>query len=225
MDGTAVQDDVKLNPEKTETPQSYTSEQLEKAVEKAVRDARTAVMADVGRTKAEADKALKAATDATERLRKLQKEQEEVELEAVKEEPDLLSAIRARHEARRLKSELEAKDAKLNELEGKIGEFTNKEREAVKLTIAQKVAAARKVDVNLLTKLAKFTDGTEEAIEEIAKDLPKARKSQEEEFTPDSNRSRGGSSQNVQDVQKDYITGKITTVQYSEKMKALGVMP
>ena len=224
-DGTPNQDDLNLNSGETQTPQSYTPEQLEKAVEKAVRDARTAVMADVGRTRAEAERALKAANEATERLQKLQKEQEEAQLEAVRDDPDLLSTIQARHESRRLKSELETERQEKLNLANKLDEFVNKEKEATKLTIAQKVASARKVDAKLLTKMAKFTDGTEESIDEIAKDLSKAQKSQEEEFIPDSSRSRGGSSRNVMDVRKDFIARKITSEQYAEKMKALGFQP
>lgn len=225
MDGTAVQDGVIPATEQKETPSSFTPEQLAQAVEKAARDARTAVMADVGRTKAEAERALKAARDATERLTRLQKEQEEAELEAAREEPDALSAIRARHEARRLKAELDTNKAELELARSQIGEYTNKEKEATKLTMSQKVAASHNVDSNLLSRLAKFTDGTEESIEAIARDLPKVQKSPEGVFKPDSNRSMGGTSRGKYDIMKDYNSGRINAVQYAEQMKAQGLTP
>ena len=104
-----------------------------------------------------------------------------------------------------------------------MSEFANKEREATKLTIAQEVASDFRVDTGLLTKLAKFTNGSREDIEAIAKDLPRA--NQVKTLTPDSNRSRGGSPQGKSEIQKDYIAGKINAVLYTEKLKALGLVP
>lgn len=227
-DGTENQEGVIPVPDSKETPTSYTPEQVKQAVEKATRDARTAVLADAGRIKAEAERALKAARDATDRLDRMQKEQEEAELQNAQGDDDALSAIRARHESRRLKAELDARNAELEAARSQIGEYTNKEREATKQTIAQKVAASQGVDSSLLTRLAKFTDGTEESIEAIAKDLPKAQSKgpeSQETFKPDSNRSRGGTPKDKYTVMKDYSAGNINAVQYKEQMNALGLTP
>lgn len=218
MDGTQTQDGVTPNPETTETPKTYTQEQLDKAI----RDAKTSVTADVGRMKAEADRALKAAQAASDRLQKLQREQEDRELEAAKSEPDKLTAIRERQARRQKETELEEARSKLDEANNKLQELSTKEAETAKEHRTREIAERLKVDTSKLAKLAKYTDGSAEAIEEIAKEMPKLAPKPNTNFRPDNSEAAGGTPKSVSQVQQDYIAGRINTVQYAEKMKALG---
>lgn len=213
------QADVALGTEEAETPKVFTQED----VDKAVRDARTAVQADVGRQKAEADKALKAATAATERLARLQKQQDDAELEAARDEPDQLKALHTRQQLRQKDAELEQTREQLNEANTRLSELAAQEMEANKEKVSKDVATRLGVNLKTLAKLAKFTDGTVESIEDIAKTLTK--ESERESFKPDSNRSQGGGSQSITQVRKDYVEGRINAVQYGDKMKALGAQP
>lgn len=220
-DGTETQAGVAPTPGAQGTP-TYTQEQ----VDKAVRDARTAVMADIGRQKAEAEKALKAATAAQERLAKLEQERLEAELEAAKDQPDRIKLIRESQRRKDLESKLEKAETELNEHKARITELSQKETESKKVTASQQIATRLNVDPVMLAKLAKFTDGTAEAIEEIAQSLPKIQpQNPAPTFRPDSNRTSGGVSQTILDVKKDYIAGKINAVQRAEKLRALGETP
>ena len=73
----------------------------------------------------------------------------------------------------------------------------------------------------------KFTNGSVEAIEAIAELMPKlnANPPPKNNFRPDSSETTGGTPKSVTQIQQDYIKGKINTVQYSDKMKALGKSP
>lgn len=217
-DGTTTQAGVTPNPVVTGTP-TFTQEQ----VDKMVRDARTSVMADIGRQRAEAEKALKAATAAQERLSKLEAERMEAELEAAKDQPDKIRLIRESQRRKALESKLEQAETELNEHKVRLTELTQKETESRKSQISREIATRLNVDPGTLAKLAKFTDGTAEAIEDIANNLPKLNTMNT--FKPDSNRTSGGTSQTVMDVKKDYIAGKINAVQRAEKLRALGETP
>ena len=176
MDGKETQTDVTLGTEGTETPpKTYT----EKEVEKRVLDARTAVMADATRAK-------KAAEDALNRVSLMMKEQEEKELESYKDDTEGLRRIRAEQRARQLASELDQERKARTELEDKQKQIDADMVESTKERNAREIATRLGVDVNRLIKLAKFTDGTTESIEDIAKELnpPKPIK-------PDSGRTTG----------------------------------
>ena len=223
QDGLDTQTDVALGTEEKETPEpNYSQKQLDKAVNDAV----SAGKAEVGRMRADADRALIAAKAAMERLDRQQKEQEEAEIAAAGDDNDALSAIRSRQALRHKNAELEAAKTELDEANTRLKESDTKDAEAAMAAIAEGVAVRLKVDPKTLVRMAKFTDGAVESIEEAAKTLPKvSQEANDETRPPDSNRSRGGSSQSVQDVRKDYTSGNINAVQYAEKMKALGVIP
>ncbi len=223
QDGPGSQTDVTLSPEETETPDvSYNQGQLDKAVTDAV----TAGRADVGRMKAEADRALIAAKGAMERLDRQQKQQEEAEISAAGDDNDALSAIRGRQRSRQLTSELEAAKTELDEANTRLKESDTKDAEAARAAIAEGVAVRLKVDSKTLAKMAKFTDGTVESIEEAAKTLPKvSQEPLDETRPPDSSRTRGGGPQSVTDIRTAFNTGRITNEQYAEQMKARGVLP
>jgi hypothetical protein len=194
-DGMTNQGDVKLAAEKPGTPQ-YTQEQ----VNKMVMDAKSAALADVGRFRVESEKALKAANAAQERLTKMQKDQEEAELFAARDEPEKLSAIQERQKRRQAESELAEARQELNEHKERL-QLTEKERaESTKERNAREIAVRLTVDAEKLVKLSRFTDGTVEAIEEIARELPKQGKT----LKPDSGGSIGGNV-TFEQVREEYI--------------------
>ncbi len=213
--GAEAESHVTLGTEQKQTA-TYTQDQLEKAI----REAKTSVMADARRFQVEGEKALKAAQDARDRLAQLERDREEAELEAAKDEPDKLRAIRLTQELRQHKADLAKARDELAAKDAKLIDLTAREQEELRKVTVKEVAAKTGVSASLLAKLAKATDGTAEAIEDIAKDLPK-----EAHLRPDSNRSLGGTSQSKTQVMQDYTSGKINTVQYAEKMRALGEEP
>ncbi len=172
-DGVTVKTDVTLKSDQTQTPnvETYTKDQ----VEKMVRDARSAVGADVFRAK-------KAAEDALARLDRLETERQEADLEAAKDDPPELSRIKTEQENRRLKTELEKGTQELNEWRV---EKATREKERT----AREVATRLSLDPAELIEIAKFTDGTPEAIEAIAKKLPRGTK---KSLKPDSGSMVGG---------------------------------
>ena len=184
-DGTVAQPDPKLTAEKTGTP-SYSQEQ----VDKMLRDAKTSVLADVGRAK-------KAAEDALARLSKLENERREAELEAAKDDPEALRRIKAEQRANELESKLADMEPQLNRL----SELDAKEKETERAQVVTEIATRLKTDPERLKKLAKFTDGTREAIEEIARELPKGNP---KTFKPDSGGSIGGTL-SFEDVRAEFI--------------------
>ena len=217
MDGTTTQADAKLGTENAGTP-TYTKDQ----VDKMLRDARTAAMADVGRMKTEAEKALKAASAAADRLKQLEKEREEVELEAAKDEPDRLTMIRTRQQMRQREAELAQAREELNATKTTLTELQSQRAESQKEINAREIAARLGVDLSRLVKLAKFTDGSAEAIEDLAKDLTK-----NQDFHPDSNRGNGGNTRSALEIRKDFIAGKYSNnpEKYEQDLKAVGARP
>ena len=176
MDGKETQADATLGTEETGTPpRSYTEEE----VKKQVLDAKTSVMADAMRAK-------KTAEDALARLGKMVKEQEERELESYRDDPAELKRIRAEQEARQWKSELEEERKARTELEERQKQIDAGQAEYTKERNAREIATRLGVDVNRLIKLAKFTDGTTEAIEDIAKELKPSNS-----LKPDSSKTTG----------------------------------
>ncbi len=159
-DGTVNQGDATLTVEKPETPnvETYTKEQ----VEKVVRDTRSAVLADVGRAK-------KSAEDALARLEQLENERLQSELEAAKDDPAELVRIQAIHDGRKAKAEL----AQVN---SELAEYRESKALSVKEATAKEVATRLQVNAETLIRLAKVTDGSTDAIEAIAKELPKVQK-------------------------------------------------
>ena len=169
-------------------PETFTREQVEERERKAKSDA----LADVGRLKTSADNAIKAAQAAEVRVNQMLKDQEDAELEDARDDAEKLSAIRERQAKRRAESELAQAKQELSEKDEQIKQYGDKEAESTKELNAREIATRLNVDANRLAKLAKFTDGSPEAIEEIAKELPK-RGEAKETLKPDSGKTTGGS--------------------------------
>ncbi len=222
-DGTQEQGDVALATAEEETPETLTREEHDAAVKKAVLDATTKVNADVGRQKAEANKALKAATAAQTRVETMQREQDEAAAEAVRDDPEGTSLLKARQEARRLKAELETKNTELEEANTRNAEFEAEETKAGVEDRAKEVARRLGVKPADLVKLAKLTDGTTESIEVAASTLNKV--TVEQNLNPDSGRTAGGSSQTKIEIMDRFGKGLISNVEYEKQMKAIGAHP
>ncbi len=183
-DGTTTQADAALGSEKAGTPKdTFTKAELDKAV----RDGRTAVLADVNRAK-------KLAEDALTRVNQRLIELEEAEEEAHRDDPESLAAIKARRQQRAKEADLAQKDTELEEAKARLK--TLETEKAV-----TEVATQLGVNPSALAKLAKFTDGSKEAIEEIAAELPKETPGMGTR-RPDSNNSRGGGDESLADLVK-----------------------
>lgn len=220
LDERQGQADNQTSPEQPGTSVSYTQAQVDKLVKQREMKARSDALADFGRVK-------KAAEEATARLERIEREREEAELTSARDEPDKLAIIHARQQSRKSMTELERVKAELEEARVKLAELSIKDAETRKQAVVQEIASEYGVDSAMLAKLAKYTDSSPEAIEEIAQSLPRA---QAEGSTPivlrpDSNRSKGGAPLNKYEIMKNYSSGKMNTVQYAEAMKAAGFQP
>jgi len=197
-DNTGNQHDATLIADKTSTlPQSKTFSQDE--VDKAVRDARSAALADVGRLQKESSNALKAAQAAQERVNQMVKEQEARELEEAKDDPDRLSIVTERQKRRALESELGKVRLDLQEKETTLQQLQSETTETKRTRLVEQTASRFKVDVSRLAKLAKYTEGSIEAIEDLAKEL-----SAQPVLKPDSGGAIGGAG-SWEEVRSAYI--------------------
>ena len=144
-------------------------------------------LADVNRTLAESTKARKAAEAAEQRVTQMLKDYEET----IKDDPDKLNELRGRQAKTKADAELTRVAQELDEAKLRLSQVDNEKAETLKKQKAREIAGRLDVDADRLIKLAMFTDGTPEAIEDIAKDLPK--NVPENPLTPDSNRGSGSS--------------------------------
>jgi len=224
VDETTIEGDV-TSPESKETsqePQKDLLEQVNKLMEKVRSDS----LAEMGRVRKAADEAIKKATsEATKVYQELIKQREAEDLEAVRDEPDKVATIRERQARRQKETELAEAQTKLNEANTRLQELSTKDVEANRERVTKEIAERLKVDSARLVKLAKFTDGSAEAIEEIAKEMPKLNTTPPKPLRPDSSETAGGTGKTKTQIQQDFIGGKITNAQYSEKMKAIGAQP
>ncbi len=191
MDDPKKTQDVGTSKDTKETskqdPESFTKEQRDEDVRKAKSDA----LAEVGRHKKAAEDAIKALKATNTRIDQMLKDQEDAELEDAKGDTEKLSAVKERQGRRRAEAELAKVTQERDEKDEKIKQQDEKEAESTKERNAREIASRLDVDANRLAKLAKFTDGSTEAIEEIANDLPK--KGEAKTLKVDSGKTTGGS--------------------------------
>ena len=174
---------------KTDTITSSQDNQtsLEQQVRAAELKGKSDALADVNRTLAESNKARKAAEAAEQRVTQMVKDYEET----IKDEPDKLNEWRGRQTKAKADAELATIMQELNEAKQRLAQADTEKAEVTRQQKAREIATRLSVDPDTLIKLAKFTDGTPEVIEDIAKDLPKINPSNP--LSPDSNRGSGGS--------------------------------
>ncbi len=168
-----------------------TSEQTQTFTKEDVQKARNDALADVGRYKAESAKAIKAAKAAEERINRMIKDQEEDALEAVRDEPDKVKELRARQKNRATVDKLAAVELELVDKTEEIKQRDDVIAESTKERNAREVATRLNVNPKLLAKLAKATDGSIEAIEAEAQDLPQLGEKKDALVT-DSGKTIGG---------------------------------
>ena len=189
--------------------ETFTKEQVTKM--------RSDALAEVGRYKIATEKAIKAAEAAEERLNRQIKDFEESELEAARDDTDALSRIKSKQKQREQESKLAEKERELSEKEAKVNESLSKVAEYERRETANRVAA--KHSVNLET-LLKFTDGSSEAMEELALSLPKRAGTS---LIPDSGKTTGSGLSDEAFIQKLGAGGNPLTKEDLERAKKLGI--
>ncbi len=189
MDGTKEGQDTSGNPQDpsvepkgtSQAPETFTRESVNTEKEKAVQDALSAAgreaktitdKSDEAQRILEAAQTTQANTQA-ERER-WQNERDESDREVVHQDPDALKSLNERIRQRNEATKLADRKAELDEKEAKHKErFEKAEKSEVReaaLKNAQSVATKHNVDAE---SLIKFTDGSKEAMEELALNLPK----------------------------------------------------
>ena len=166
-----TQTDVTLSIEDTETSEkpTITQTQLEEAKRQATSDA----LSDSRRLQREAENAIKALTGANDRTKARLKELEDAELKAAEGDSEQLNAVTERRKRRQVETELDEATLKLNQRDGELSQIKEDSAKAVKGEKAREIATRLNVDADRLIKLSKFTDGSAEAMEELANGLLK----------------------------------------------------
>jgi len=165
-----------------------TSTYTEEWVKEQVRKARSDALADKGRL----ETALANAQKIVERMRQKEEADLAAELEAHRDDPEYIKSARAIQRATKAETELANKEAELAEKEARLQTYETERSEITKNQTAREIAERLGIDADKLIKLSKRTDGSAEAIEEIAQELPKS--NSRGTGKPDSNSSRGGGS-------------------------------
>ena len=154
-------------------PQTFTEEQRDKAVQ----DALSAAGRDAKSIKEKSVEAEQILTNAKKTQEGIQAEQkrwqgdrDEAERETVKDDSEALKSLQERQRQRAKEAELARR---AQELDAKEERHKGKLEEADKVTkelSARDIASKYNIDAE---SLVKFTDGSEEAMEELAQQLPK----------------------------------------------------
>jgi len=177
QDNTSVVDKETTSKE----PVTFNEEQVKERERKATSD----VSAELGRVRKLNEGLIKSSQAIQDRLNRRDKEDEERELETHRDDPAEIRRIRAEQETRRVKSELAEKEQELDTEKAKTAEAQEAEAKHTKERNAREIAS--RLGVNAKT-LIKFTDGSVEAMEDLAKSL-----SRKEGYSlnPDSSKTTG----------------------------------
>ncbi len=212
-------EDTKGTSEKE--PETFTKEEMAEATRKTKSDA----LAEVGRLKKSTDTAIKAAQAATGRLDQMIKDQEDEELKAAAGNTEQLSAIKERQMRRLIESKLATVETERDEKDEELKLANADKAEVTKERNAREIATRLSVSPSLLAKLAKSTDGSIEAIEEIANELPK--KGETPTLKVDSGKTSGGgrtykSEEILETLDPSKMTPQEISTQVAELAKAQG---
>jgi len=167
-----------------EEPETFTGEQVKEAERKAKSDA----LAELGRLKKANESLVNINKKTQERIVQIIQSQEDEELARAGGDEEKLSAIKERQARRKVESELVQTKSELEGEKAKTAEAQEAEAEHTKERNAREVAT--RLGVNAKT-LMKFTDGSVEAMEDLAKDLPK-KGEPKDPLKPDSGKTTGG---------------------------------
>ncbi len=188
-------------PETTQDNTSEEEKETSKLIKVAEQKGKSDGLAEAGRLRAENEKLVTSSKKLTTRIDTILRERDEAELETHKDNPAQLSAIRERQTRRTVESNLESMTGERDSLKERIREGDEAEALLKKGETAKEVATRLEVNSKQLIKLAKFSDGSTEEIEDIAKNLPKV--NPEDDLNPDSNISSGGS-QTEEKIRENY---------------------
>ncbi len=205
LDGTVKQKDTpqtgdaskgkQETPEKA--PETFAKEQVQEIAQKAASDA----LAKAGRTAKAFEQREEAIKAREEKHTDEVRARRERELENVQDDASALTKVRAKHkleevnsELAKLKSELEAEREKGKQRDGEVVVSTQERN-------AREIATHLNVEEKTLLALSKRTDGSKEAIEEIAQALPKLGEPKKP-VTPDSGKTLGGGTLTVEQVKQ-----------------------
>ncbi len=175
QDNTSVGDEGTTSKE----PVTFTEEQVKERERKTSSD----VSAELGRVKKLNEGLIKSSQAIQDRLNRRDKEEIDRELETHKDDPAEIRRIRAEQETRRVQSELTEKEQELDVEKGKTAEAQEAEAKHTKERNAREVASRLGVEAKTLIK---FTDGSVEAMEDLAKSMNK-----ENPINPDSSKTTG----------------------------------
>jgi hypothetical protein len=200
MDGTENEQDISSAEDKEtpeQEPETFTKEQHEAELKKARSDA----LAELGRYKQNAEKAVASAKAAQDRLEQYIRDQEEQELENAKDEPERVKTLKAYQEARKIKAKLAEAQQELKDKEDELASIRSIEVESTKERNAREIATRLGVDESKAVNVAKFTDGSPEAMEAVISELPKKTK---QNLRVDSG-GTGGGGLNWEKIRDDFI--------------------
>ncbi len=197
MDELATKQDESSVESKETSTETFTKDQIEEAARKGKSDG----SAETGRLKVENQKLVSSSQRLVARMEKIQKEQDEAEEKAAEGNTEQLSAIKERQSRRLAESDLESVTLERDEAHEKLQGYAKIEASLKGEETANEVAERLGVDKKALVRLAKHTDWSTEAIEEIAGELPK--KGETRELNPDSNRTIGAKGR--EKIIEDYI--------------------
>ncbi|KKN60871.1 hypothetical protein LCGC14_0527420 [marine sediment metagenome] len=198
-------DELETKQDESSVESKETSQETEtftKKLEEAERKGKSDGLVEVGRLRTENAKLVSNSQKITARLDRIQKESDEAEIKAAEGNTEQLSAITERQTRRTAESNLESMTQERDEANEKLQGYTKIEASLKGEEIANEVAERLGVDKRSLIKLAKRTDWSLEAIEEIANELPKKGGTVELDKV-DSGRTIGGKGR--EKIVEDYI--------------------
>ena len=201
-------------------PKSYTQEDIDKAVQRALSSAGRDFkgLTDI---KKSVDAAVSSAQQLLERAEARQRELDQRELDAVKENPDMLALIREKQALRNERLTIEREKASRVAEEAKIASEVTEARQVKIQVQIDAIVAEQKIDPNKLGELIDDTVSIER-IAKIASALPKVVTQ-----TPrsDSGDTHGGAAPTILQIRQDYIAGKIPASKYAEECIKRGIYP
>ncbi len=211
--------------ESSEDTRGTSEKETETFTQKQLDDARTQGKSDglseSGRLRKAKEASDKIAERAIARMEKFEKQMEDDELSRAQGDEKKISAINERRIRRQAENDLATKNTELEDLTEKLKQAEDISGQYTKEQNAREIATRLDVDQKKLVKLSKYTDGSKEAIEELASELPK--KGDTKTLKADSNKTIGGKDwervrdgfiKNPNDVQN--------TERYNEMRKAQG---
>ncbi len=212
-----TQDESSEDTKGTSETETFTKKQLDDARVQGKSDG----LSESGRLKKAKEASDKIAERAIARLEKFEKDQEDDELRRAEGDEKQLSAIKERQIRRQAESNLANKNTELEELTEKLRQAEDISGQYTKEQNAREIATRLEVDPKRLVKLAKLTDGSKEAIEELASELPK--KGETKSLRVDSSKTIGGKDwERVRDAYIKNPNDSQNTERYEEMRKAQG---